>query len=95
MILARLITSILDGLPVKPASVFIVLDSECTISAIKAQDQVLEAWFTNKVAEVNNHLEGWRRQGILVHPMHHWSSKDNVADLVIKGLEKMKVLDTS
>ena len=85
VIVARLITSIIEGVPIKLASMFIALDSKCTISALEAQDCILEMWFTNRVAEVKDHLESWRRKGIQVYPVHHGPGVDNVADLGTKG----------
>ena len=57
----RLITAILDGLPYKPAEIFIALDSQCTISALEAEDKILGIWFTNRVSEINDHRDGWKR----------------------------------
>ena len=85
MILARLITSIIKGAPYKPTSMFIALDSECIISTLEAQDRVLEMWFSNWVAEVNDHLDSWERQGIKVYQVHLWPGTDNLANLGMKG----------
>ena len=83
--LARLITGLLEGLPYKPASIFIGLDSECIISAMEAQDKVLEIWFANRVAEIQDHLDSWKRKGIEVEAIHHWPGLGNIADLATKG----------
>ena len=83
--LARLVTAVLEGFPVQPKSIFLAVDSECTISAVEAKDRVLQVWFSNRVAEVNDHMDAWRRKGIEVEELHHWPGLSNVADLATKG----------
>ena len=65
--LARLITVILPGMVDKPTSIFIAGDSECTISAMECQNKILGVWFGNRVAEVQDHMAYWKRQGIKVN----------------------------
>ena len=48
--LVRLITALLPGMVEKTASIFIVGDSECTISVVECKDKILGAWFANRVA---------------------------------------------
>ena len=83
--LTRLITALLAGFPYKPAYIFLATDSECTISAVEAEDKVLQAWFTNRVAEITDHLDDWAWKEIFVEPIHHWPGLTNVADLATKG----------
>ena len=47
--------------------------------------RVLDAWFSNRVAEVRDRMESWERRGIKVNPLHHWPGETNVADLGTKG----------
>ena len=89
VLVARLITAILDGLPYKPAEIFVALDSQCTISALEAKDKILGIWFTNRVSEINDHKDEWKRRSIVVHPVHHWPD-DHVADLGTKGKATVK-----
>ena len=86
----RLVSSLLPGLPYKPRMIFPVSDSECIISCLEAQDRVLESWFSNRVAEANDHMDRWRQQGIEVPSVHHWPGSQNVADLGTKGKAKLE-----
>ena len=70
VLVGRLITAILDGLPYKPAEIFVALDLQCTISALEAKDRILRIWFTNRVSEINNHMDKWMRS-IVIHHVHH------------------------
>ena len=90
VLVARLITAILDGLPDKPAEIFVALDSQCMISALEAKVKILGIWFTNRVSEINDHKDEWTRRSIVVHPVHHWLGEDNVADLGTKGKATVK-----
>merc|ERR1712082_307830 len=60
-------------------------DSQCTIACVEADNRVLDIWFSNRVAEVQDRMESWRRKNIKVNPLHHWPGESNVADLVTKG----------
>ena len=86
-ILVRLVTAVLPGFPKKylPQSIFLATDSECTITALECEDKVLGQWFTNRVAEVDDHLRDWQRCGYKVEPVHHWPGISNIADLATKG----------
>ena len=42
-------------------------------------------WFGNRVAEIQDHMADWTRQGITVEELHHWPGTDNIADLATKG----------
>ena len=88
-LLVRLVTAILEGLPYVPILIFLATDSECTISALEAEDRILQEWFTNRVAEAQDHMSAWRRRGINVFPVHHWPGEDNIADLATKGQAKL------
>ena len=85
VLLTRLITSISGSLPYKQVQTFLALDSECTISSLEAQDRILGIWFTNRVAEVTDHMDSWHRQDVVVPLVHHWLGEDNPADLGMKG----------
>ena len=56
----RLVTAILPRLPYKPAYIFIATDSESTISSVEVEDKILQAWFTNHTAEINDHMDDWQ-----------------------------------
>merc|ERR1712239_68736 len=64
--LARLITAILPGMVDKPSSIFIAGDSQCTISTMECENKILGVWFGNRVAEVQDHMSDWEKQGIVV-----------------------------
>ena len=64
--LARLITGILPGMVAKPSSIFLAGDSQCTISAMECENKILGMWFGNRVAEIQDHMVDWTRQGITV-----------------------------
>ena len=46
---------------------------------------MLNVWFSNRVAEVQDRMESWKRKSIEVHPLYHWPGESNVADLGTKG----------
>ena len=60
-------------------------DSQCTIACVEADNRVLDIWFSNRVAEVRDRMESWKRQGIKVNSLYHWPGESNVADLGTKG----------
>ena len=55
--LTRLVMAIIESFPYKVRSIFLATDSECTIAAIETQDQVLQAWCANRVAEIVDHMK--------------------------------------
>ena len=83
--LTRLVTSLLARLPYKPTYIFLVTDSECIISVVKAEDKILQSWFTNQVEEIMDHIDNWSRKQIGVEAIHHWPGLTNIADLATKG----------
>ena len=85
VILTRLISSVVHGLPTAPVRISLNGDSECTISAVESEDGVLETWFSNRVAEVLGHMEAWSQLGIQVDPLMHWPGLRNIADIGTKG----------
>merc|ERR1711867_396187 len=46
---------------------------------------VLDIWFYNRVAEVLDRMESWKRRNVKVHDLYHWPGVSNVADLATKG----------
>ena len=83
--LVRLISALLPGMVDKTSSIFLAGDSQCTISAMECEDRILGMWFGNRVAEIQDHMADWKRQGITVEELHHWPGTDNIADLATKG----------
>ena len=83
--LTRMTTAVLPGLTTCPVRVSLMGDSECTISAVDCLDGQLDIWFANRVAEVLEHMEAWRKMGIQVDELHHWPGSKNIADLATKG----------
>ena len=77
----------------KPSSIFLAGDSQCTISAMECEDKVLGMWFGNRVAEIQDHMADWTRQGITMEPLHYWPGTDNIADLATKGEATMKDIE--
>ena len=53
VLVAYLMSAILEGLNYKPAEIFMALDSQCTISTLEAKDKILGIWFTNRVSVIN------------------------------------------
>ena len=60
LLLSRLITSILPGLSKPPSRISLFGDSQCTISAVECDQNILEVWFGNRVAEIRDHMQSWR-----------------------------------
>ena len=85
LMLTRLIDELLPGIQVPPTEVMLMGDSQCTIACVEADDRVLDMWFSNRVAEVQDRMESWRRKGITVHNLYHWPGETNIADLATKG----------
>merc|ERR1711867_62877 len=46
---------------------------------------VLDIWFYNRVAEVQDRMESWKRRDVKVHDLYHWPGVSNVVDLATKG----------
>ena len=68
-----------------PTKIMLMGDSQCTIACVEADDRVLDIWFSNRVAEVQDRMESWKRKGIIVNDLYHWPGVSNVADLPTKG----------
>ena len=85
LMLARLIDTLLPGIQVPPAEVMLIGDSQCTIACVEADNRVLDVWFSNRVAEVQDRMESWRRKDMKVNDLYHWPGVSNVADLATKG----------
>ena len=83
--LSRMVTACIAGMPNLPKKISLFGDSECTISAVDCMDGQLDIWFGNRVAEVLDHMEAWRKMGIQVDELHHWPGLRNVADIATKG----------
>ena len=83
--LTRLIDELLTGIKVPLAEIMLMGDSQCTIACVEADNRVLDIWFSNRVAEVQDRMESWKRQGIKVNNLYHWPGETNVADLGTKG----------
>ena len=83
--LSRMTTASIPGMSKKPNRISLFGDSECTISAVDCMDGQLDIWFGNRVAEVLDHMEAWRKMGIEVDELHHWPGLRNVADIATKG----------
>ena len=83
--LTRLIDELLPGIQVPPSEIMLMGDSQCTIACVEADNRVLDIWFSNRVAEVQDRMESWKRKDIKVNPLHHWPGESNVADLGTKG----------
>ena len=58
--------------------------------ALEAMDQILQMRFTNRIDEAQDHMAALSRTGIQVYPVHYWPRKNNIANLVTKGLAKLK-----
>ena len=82
---SRMVTAIIPGMQQKPNRISLFGDSECTISAVDCMDGQLDIWFGNRVAEVLEHMEAWRKMGIEVDELHHWPGASNIADIATKG----------
>ena len=93
LLLARLTTAVLPGLSEVPVRISIFGDSQCTISSVECDHRLLDTWFGNRVAEVLEHQEAWRRMGIEVDPLEHWPGETNMADLTTKGRAGLRDVD--
>merc|ERR1711867_100357 len=85
LMLTRLVDALLPGMQVPPAEVMLIGDSQCTITCVEADNRVLGIWFSNRVAEVQDRMESWKRKEIKVHDLYHWPGVSNLADLATKG----------
>ena len=85
LMLTRLVDELLLGVQVPPTKIMLMGDSQCTISCVEADNRILDAWFSNRVAEVQDRMESWNRKGIKVNDLYHWPGESNVADLGTKG----------
>ena len=85
MLLARAVTACLAVLSEPPSRISLYGDSECTISAMECTDCVLDTCFANRVAEVQEQLDAWRSQGLVVDKLKHWPGDSNPADIATKG----------
>merc|ERR1712101_95770 len=72
LMLTRLIDELLPGIQVPPAEIMLMGDSQCTISCVEANNRVLDAWFSNRGAEVQSCIKSWERRGMKVNPVYHW-----------------------
>ena len=45
------------------------------------------------MAEIQDHMADWKRQGITVEELHHWPGTDNIADLATKGKATMRDIE--
>ena len=79
VLLVRLTTACMAGLPELPERITLNGDSECTISAVECEDGVLQTWFSNRVAEILGHMEEWEKLGVKVDPLQHWPGVRNIA----------------
>ena len=85
LILSSLVTAVLPGLAEMPTRISLMYDSECTISAVECDSKLLKVWFSNRFAEILDHMEAWRRQGVEVDELNHWPGERNPADIATKG----------
>ena len=83
--LARAVTTCLEGLSEHSSRIFLFGDSECTIGAMVCTDRVLDTWFANKVAEVQEQIDSRKSQGLVVDDLYHWPGETNHADIATKG----------
>ena len=93
LLLCRMVTSSLYGLSELPVQIMLCGDSECTISAVECEDGLLQVWFSNRVAEVLEHMEAWGRKGIQVDKLQHWPGLSNIADIGTKGKAELTDID--
>merc|ERR1711867_289690 len=75
----------MGGMQVLPAEVMLIGDSQCTIACVEADNRVLGICFSNRVAEVQDRMESWRKKNMKVHDLYHWPGVSKVADLATKG----------
>ena len=40
---------------------------------------LLKVWFRKWVAEIQDHMQSWHNQGIMVDDLHHWPGDLNIA----------------
>ena len=45
----------------------------------------VDIWFSNRVAELQDRMESWKRKGFKVNNLYHWPGESNIADLGTKG----------
>ena len=83
--LTRLLNSLWRGFPELPIRVSLMGDSECVTNAVEAEDVALNAWFDNRVTEIQENMKKWEQDGAIVDKLHHWPTASNPADIVTKG----------
>ena len=85
LMLTRLVDELLPGVQVTPTEIMLMADPRCTIACVEADNRILDAWFSNRVAEVQDHMESLERKEMKVNPLYHWPGESNLADLGTKG----------
>ena len=85
VMLGRLVTATLPGLVNKPKSLLVIGDSRCTIQSVEAESKTLKDFFNNRCEEWDEHLRHWAAGGLIVEPLYHTASADNIADIATKG----------
>ena len=83
--LCQHITTTLDEAVEVPHKIVCMEDSECTISLVKCYKNILKDWFTNKVAEILDHIKSRKLKGIFVSPLYNWLGERNISDILTKG----------
>ena len=81
LMLTRLVDELLPGVQVPPPKIMLMGDSQCTIACVEADNRILDIWFSNRVAEVQDCMESWERRGIKVNLLHDWPGETNMTDL--------------
>ena len=67
LMLTRLVDELLPGVQIPPTEIMLMGNSQSTIACVEADNRILDGWFSNRVAEVQDRMESWKRKGINVN----------------------------
>ena len=70
-----------EGLVELPVRISTIGDSECTITSGEAKNSVLAQFIRNRVGEILEHMDAWRKKRCLLDDNYHTPGAENHADL--------------
>ena len=86
LIASRLLLEVVKAMSEKPKNIYVIGDSQCTISALEKSGDSLGPYFCNRVSETCQNLAEVRSvaEGVDIAPVTHISGKLNPADLATR-----------
>ena len=90
--MTRLISSLMPRMVEMPSRISLFGDSECTIASVECEQHILAPFFSNRSAEILEHMEDWDKKGVQVDKLHHWPTERNIADIATKGKAEVSMI---